>query len=490
MDEIASEYDCTAIISTDATLYTDDDPFRGYWSDEYGAPCDHEDGDPECTCQRHIFFCPCGACELSLEAEERAEYESRQKAIAEWEARRWTCPGATCEGCQSCPDDAPVFGANVLRGDAAIDAYLLEMEQYAERTYRSDRLAELDKSLSEYAPRIDFNRPITPLPALVKRSDGKTIIYASRETAGKGMFVSIYGAPGLGKSWAVLMGGNDAMRDTGASLILLDYEGTLDALRDRVNVLDASGVFGSGRFKYANPAVMQDPAKLNDLREWALLQRHTIVVIDSAEAAGCPSDGKNVMPFLNEVVHPWLDMGCSVWLVDHIVKNTKDGRARGAIGSGRKLADADLNLLVTGVPWTETTDGRLKIINEKSRHGQLPVGLNKTVAVLTGKWLGGSFTYSFDVPSAEDEDGNGAEMEEATAIIDNLYDALVAAGPDGVKSRAGYRDLVNGRWKVVDGAMNQLIKEGLVGKEQFGKAFWYRAIASIPPEPQDDEGAF
>ena len=483
MDEIASEYDCTAIISTDATLYTDDDPFRGYWSDEYGAPCDHHDGDPECKCQRHVFDCLCGACELSQEAEERAECESRQEAIAQWEARRWTCPGATCEGCQSCPDDSPVFGANVLRGDDAIDKYLLDLEREIDRKDNADRLAVLEGAFGSYVATLDAgDNPDERLPALVKRTDGETILYA-------GAFVSVFGEPGLGKSWAVQMMALDAMRDVGSSVIWLDYEATARTLARRAHTLGALPIFQSPAFKYVNPAIMDDVEVFGNLIQWSALQERCVVVIDSAEAAGCPSDGKPVMPWITAHVRPWQGAGCTVIVIDHVAK-AKENRPRGAIGSQRKLADADLSLYVTGVPWTKTTDGRLKIVNHKDRHGELPVGVNKTAAVLTGKWLGGAFTYSWDVPNAEDEDGNGAQMEEATAIIDNLYDALVAAGPDGVKSRAGYRDLVNGRWKVVDGAMNQLIKEGLVGKEQFGKAFWYRAIASIPPEPQDDEGAF
>ena len=86
-----------------------------------------------------------------------------------------------------------------------------------------------------------------------------------------------------------------------------------------------------------------------------------LVVIDSAESAGCPADGSDVAPWLQKIVEPFRDAGCTVLVLDHVPKR-KEGRPLGPIGSQHKLAKIDgAALFVSGVPWTQKTDGHLVV---------------------------------------------------------------------------------------------------------------------------------
>ena len=52
----------------------------------------------------------------------------------------------------------------------------------------------------------------------------------------------------------------------------------------------------------------------------------TLVVIDSAESAGCPSDGADVAPWLSKLVLPFRDAGATVLVIDHVGKRRQSTR--------------------------------------------------------------------------------------------------------------------------------------------------------------------
>ena len=317
-------------------------------------------------------------------------------------------------------------------------------------------------------------------PALVERTDGATILYA-------GQFSTLFGEPGLGKSWVALMMAVDSMRNHDAGVIWLDFEDTPRLLADRAATIGALDLIqDSSRFKFLQPAIGDDLDALDGAREWASLQPQALVVIDSAEAAGCPSDGADVMPWLRRNIDPWVAAGCAVLLIDHVPKRKED-RPRGAIGSNRKLAHLQgAGLYLTGNPMTKATNGRLRLINHKDRRGDMETPVLKAVTTLVALWQEGkdgarTLTYKWEMPDAEDEGEDLAAQ---------LLKAITAEGPAGVKGSRGVRGLVKGPYQEVDRAVNALLKDGRLERELFGKAFYYRA-AQPPEEPRDeDEEAF
>ena len=193
----------------------------------------------------------------------------------------------------------------------------------------------------------------------------------------------------------------------------------------------------------------------------------TLIVIDSAESAGCPSDGADVAPWLAKIVLPFLEAGCTVLVLDHVPKR-KEGRALGPIGSQHKLARVDgAALYVSGIPWTQKTDGHLVLTNHKDRHGQLPAPIGKAVARLIGTHEGDGLKMSIVSPETEDN------LEEA--YIPTLR-ALAGAGPDGVHGQKAMRDLVVGRNNQKDKAIGDLVELGFILKTP-GKKVHYSITA-------------
>ena len=203
----------------------------------------------------------------------------------------------------------------------------------------------------------------------------------------------------------------------------------------------------------------------------------TLVVIDSAESAGCPSDGADVAPWLKKIMLPFLEAGATVLVLDHVAKR-KEGRALGPIGSQHKLARLDgAGLYIAGVPWTQKTGGYLVLRNDKDRHGQLPAPIGKAVARLIGTHEGDSLHMSIVAPETEDN------IEEA--YIPTLR-ALAGAGPDGVHGQKAMRDLVVGRNNQKDKAIGDLVQLGFILKTR-GKKVHYSITALGLEELGDSE---
>ena len=128
----------------------------------------------------------------------------------------------------------------------------------------------------------------------------------------------------------------------------------------------------------------------------------------------------------------------------------------GPIGSQHKLARVDgAALYVSGVPWTQKTDGHLVLTNHKDRHGMLPAPNGKAVARVIGTHEHGTLTLSIVGPEAVDN------IEEA--YIPTLH-ALAGAGPDGVYGQKVMRDLVVGRADQRDKAIGELVGLGFIEK--------------------------
>ena len=298
--------------------------------------------------------------------------------------------------------------------------------------------------------------------ALLQRKDGATLLY-------KGKLNYLFGEPGGGKSWIALHAIHESLLQ-GHRAIYWDHEdvaGTLNR-RSKLLGLDLADFWKDGQFKYLRHGMDGSSLAMAEALEWARGgEGPTLVVIDSAESADCPSDGSDVAPWLAKLVLPFLDAGCGILVLDHIPKR-KEGRPMGPIGSQHKRARLDgAGLLVTGVPWTQKTDGHLVLTNHKDRHGFLPAPNNKAVARVIGTHEHGTLYLSIVSPETEDN------LEES--YIPTLR-ALADAGPDGAQGQQAMRDLVVGRGSQRDKAIGDLVAEGFILKTR-GKRVHYAITA-------------
>ena len=331
---------------------------------------------------------------------------------------------------------------------------------------------DLAEPLSAFESPMDGSDLDLAPTALLQRKDGATLLY-------EGKLNFLFGTPGTGKSWVALHVVHEALL-RGRRAIYWDHEDTPGTLNRRSKLLglDLADFWRDGQFKYLRPGLDGSTSAMAEAMTWiAGGDGPTLIVIDSAESAGCPSDGTDVAPWLAKIVQPFLDAGCDVLVLDHVAKR-KEGRPLGPIGSQHKLARIDgAALFVSGVPWTQKTDGYLVLRNDKDRHGQLPAPIGKAVARLIGTHEGETLNMSIVAPEAEDN------IEEA--YIPTLR-ALVSAGPDGVHGQKAMRDLVVGRGSQRDKAIGDLVELGFILKTK-GKKVHYSITALGLEELGDSE---
>ena len=320
--------------------------------------------------------------------------------------------------------------------------------------------------IDTHARPITFKNDAERLPAILQRDDGATLLYA-------GKLNSIFGEPGTGKSWIALVAANETLLQ-GGRVMFWDFEDTPDTLARRAQAIGALTYIQDKDNCRFYDASLQDPAETEArqaVADWLSGAELSLVVIDAAESAGCPSDGSDVVPWFRMMVDPWLAAGAAVVLLDHVPKRRED-RARGGIGSQHKLARIDgAALYVSGTPWNKQVGGGMKLTVHKDRPGDLPASVGKQVAMVKGEHKDGVLRYS--IVSSKDTDDDDNE-----GIADELLAKIAATGFDGVRGARGIRELVKGKAKVVDAALVELLGNGLVAYTKVGNGYNYCATAA------------
>ena len=303
----------------------------------------------------------------------------------------------------------------------------------------------------------------TPVPALLTRTDGATLLY-------EGRLNSIFGEPSGGKTWVAIMAVVEAVR-SGARVVWWDFDDRPSTLAARLNALGADDVIQGGHILYATPDMAGDEREMRIMCDWMGRGRRAgLVVLDSVEQAGLPTDSNNAGPWYEAHVSPFLARDIGVLPVDHVAKRRED-RPMGAIGSQHKRARiSGAGLLLIGTPWTKKQPGKIKLVNHKDRLGDLPEPMNKTVAIVSvTHGVNGRLNYTIDAPRAEEN------TEDVTGL---LLEAIAAQGSDGVRTKKNIRGLLNVGHLKLDPALDDCLNNGWVTTEYDGKANVY----TVTPE--------
>ena len=195
-----------------------------------------------------------------------------------------------------------------------------------------------------------------------------------------------------------------------------------------------------------------------------------MVAIDSAGAAGCPIDGANPDPWIAKHLGAYLRTGCGVVVTDHLPKSPqKRAESPGPVGSGQKLARADVPLAMGGECWAPGEDGYITLRPEKDKLGIFPRGTQMAAAVIRGTWREGALGITILPPQAKTEELGDVVLE------------VVEAHPDGLSTRqlrAEVRKTVRARDVDIGKVAAKLAEDGLIQREQNGRSVMYRPFGS------------
>ena len=216
---------------------------------------------------------------------------------------------------------ADIAASRKVRERKERDADLREREQVVksrELTRSEKRLDNYDAAAAD-AQVEDADEPLaafeTPMDgsdldlaptAMLQRMDGATLFYKEKLNY-------LFAEPGGGKSWVALHCVHETLLQ-GHRAIYWDHEDTAGTLsrRSKLLGLDLADSWRDGQFKYLRHGMDGSTLAFAEALEWVRGgDGPTLVVIDSAESADCPSDGSDVAPWA-KLVLPFLDAGATV----------------------------------------------------------------------------------------------------------------------------------------------------------------------------------
>ena len=366
--------------------------------------------------------------------------------------------------------DSPLIPGLVKRGWTENQALGL-IARVADNPEIAARFPEFFKrAYTDYVQDVAFKGDKERQSSLLNRSDGATLLY-------QGKMNCLFGEPSTGKSWIALMAAYEVVL-MGGKVLWWDFEDSPDTMARRAESLGAlEHIQDKDNFKWAGYTladVTPEAGKARqELEAWLTSSDVSLVVLDAAESAGCPSDGADVAPWFAFHVTPWIRAGCSVIWLDHVPKQ-REGRPAGPIGSNHKLAKVDgAALYVTGVPWSKEEGGGIKLVNHKDRHGELPAARFKQVALVTGEHKDGKLEYRLDPPAKDTND----DADPINEVMERMLYAIVEAGFDGIATQKAVRATAKARYQLADFALDQLIDDGLVERIK-GEGKGYKYVAT------------
>ena len=311
-------------------------------------------------------------------------------------------------------------------------------------------------------------------PALLARRDGQVIVYAGKVNW-------LFGKPGSGKSFILLSIIEEAIL-RGGRVALSDHEDRPGTLAERAHDMDKLVyVQDEEGFEYYDHELWTADAAgaRQDVAKWlleAVAPEYSLLIIDAAESAGCPSDGSAVTEWMHQHVREWNLLGLGVVIVDHTTKRKVMGDdVLGPIGSQHKLAAVTgAALEVTGTPWTRKRNGQVTLKVHKDRVGYLPPR-GKPVATVVGEHVQQGdqpvLVLKYTAPTAAEEQGGDSTVDE------RILAAIVEAGPEGITGTRNLYALAGIRAKLGNDTLKRVEAAGWVWRDTGNKAHIFVATA-------------
>ena len=300
---------------------------------------------------------------------------------------------------------------------------------------------------------------IGKLPAILSRTDGRTILYAQKVN-------TVAARPNGGKNWVAIKCAIEAV-ERGGRVLMLDFDNKRPSvLAGRAQVMDVEGTIQNKEyFQFKDVELVKHKGAMAAAVKWLLAAKDptfSIVIIDSDTAAGVPNDGGDVNPWWATHVTPWEVFELGVVILSHRPKLQDGDTPPGAIGSSTKraLPTGAVLIMKTTKMWNSEVGGLVHLVVDKDRNGELP-GVEEDIIVdmvvehvdRDGKQV---LTITLEPPNPER--GNDDLVKD--------LDGALAEYPEGVYSQRAVRDLVKGKGKAIGLALKSLIDVGNVIAEK------------------------
>ena len=301
---------------------------------------------------------------------------------------------------------------------------------------------------------------IGKLPAILTRTDGRTILYAGRVN-------TVAARPNGGKSWIAIKTAIEVV-ERGGRCLMLDFDNKRPSvLAGRAEDMQVQGIFQNKEcFQFKDVELVKHPGAMAAAVQWLLTAKEptfSTVIIDSDTAAGVPNDGGDAYPWWKIHVTPWESAELGVLILSHRRKDEdEDDPSGGPMGSTTKraLPTGAVLIMRTTKMWNSEVGGLVHLVVDKDRSGELPGVELETIVDMVVEHVdmdGGQFlNITLEPP----------DPERGSADLADDLDSALANYPDGVYSQKGVRALVKGNGKTVGMALKTLIDDGHVITEK------------------------
>jgi hypothetical protein len=257
-------------------------------------------------------------------------------------------------------------------------------------------------------------------PSGLRRTDGQGLLYEAQSHA-------IQGEPSSGKTWVGLVAASQEIAQ-GRTVLWLDYETSCPRIAQRLLALGADPDLVRKYFVYLRWPRL-DHVGLAQLASLVAAESPVMIVVDSmAKALQAQDLDEDRAP---EILEWWGTVGRvlrtgteTLVLLDHVVK-ANDSRGRYARGSGAKLAETDVALILEIVkPWSRELAGHARLKVAKDRDGYLGAP-GTVVAIVRFDPLAGGGVLEIRVDPPEADGGRSEAKAEREAELDQAIVELV-----------------------------------------------------------------
>ena len=300
---------------------------------------------------------------------------------------------------------------------------------------------------------------IGKLPAILSRTDGRTIFYAQKVNTAAAR-------PNGGKSWLAIKVAMEVVSRRGR-VLMLDFDNKRPSvLAGRAGDMGVEATIqNKEHFQFKDVEMVKHKGAMAAAIQWLLAAEDptfSTVIIDSDTAALVPNDGGDVLPWWATHVTPWEAVELGVLILSHRPKLQDEDTPPGSIGSQTKraLPTGAVLIMKTTKMWNSEVGGLVHLVVDKDRNGELPGVEGEIIVdmVVEHVDLDGDKFLNITLEPPDEDRGNENTVEDLETALANH--------PEGVYSQRAVRGLVKGSGKAVGLALKTLIEDGHVIAEK------------------------